>query len=203
VERAVTIDHTAFTARVLLQLQQGALTEAATDAIRTYGPEIYALFASTHRSEQDANDVFSVFCEQLWRGLAGFEGRASFRTWVYTIAWHCSARFRAQQAARLEVLSPDSRLAALADEVRVTTMSRLRREHRTRIQELRQTLPAEDQMLLILRVERDLDWLDLVRVMHPDQELDAAAMTRESARLRKRFQSVKERLRELVRAGAE
>ena len=93
-------------------------------------------------------------------------------------------------------------LAVLAEQVRVTTMSRLRREQRTRVQELRQTLPVEDQMLLILRVERDLDWTDLVRVMNPDADFDAAALTRESARMRKRFQSVKERLRDLVRADA-
>lgn len=198
----MSIDHAAFTAHLLEQLRAGRTGDAATGAIRTYGPEIYALFASIHRSEQDAGEVFSLFCELLWRGLAGFEGRALFRTWVYTVAWNASSRYRAQQRARLEVLSPDSELAVLAEQVRVTTLSRVRREQRTRVQELRQTLPVEDQMLLILRVERELDWMDLVRVIHPDADFDAAGLTRESARLRKRFQTVKERLRDLVRADA-
>lgn len=197
------IDHAAFTAQLLELLRAGRTAEAATAAIQTYGPEIYALFASIQRNEQDAGEVFSLFCELLWRGLIGFEGRALFRTWIYTIAWNASSRYRAQQRARREELSPDSRLAQLAEEVRVTTMSRLRREQRTTIQALRETLPVEDQLLLILRVERELEWTDLVRVMNPHMELDEATLQRESARLRKRFQAVKERLRELVRTHAE
>ncbi|HEY4242178.1 MAG TPA: sigma-70 family RNA polymerase sigma factor [Kofleriaceae bacterium] len=195
------IDHAAFTAQLLAQLREGRAAEAATDALRMYGPEIYALFASVHRNEQDAGEVFSLYCELLWRGLTGFEGRALFRTWIYTIAWNASSRFRSQQRARREELSPDSQLARLAEQVRVSTMSRLRLEQRTKIQVLRETLPVEDQMLLILRVERELEWTELVRVMSPDADVDAATLTRESARLRKRFQAVKERLRELVRAA--
>ena len=196
------IDHAAFTIQILARLGAGRTADAGTDAIRTYGPDIYALFASVHRDEQDAGEVFSLFCELLWRGLAGFEGRASFRTWIYTVAWNASSRFRAQQRARREELSPDSQLARLAEEVRVTTMSRLRREQRTTIQALRETLPIEDQMLLILRVERELEWTDLVRMMSPDTDFGDAALHREAARLRKRFQAIKEHLRELVRAAA-
>jgi RNA polymerase sigma-70 factor (ECF subfamily) len=196
------VDHAAFTQELLERIRAGALAGAATEAIRVYGPEIFALYASIHRSEQDASEVFSLFCEQLWRGIAGFEGRALFRTWLYTVAWNASSRFHAQQRARLEAPSPDSQLASLAERIRVTTLSRIRREQRTRIQELRQTLPVEEQMLLILRVERELEWTDLVRVMNPDADLDTAALARESARLRKRFQAVKDRLRDLVRADA-
>ena len=69
-----------------------------------------------------------------------------------------------------------------------------------RLREIRQTLPPEDQMLLVLRIERELDWKDLCRVMNPEAELGDDELTRESARLRKRFQGVKERLRQLIAA---
>ncbi|HEY4059502.1 MAG TPA: hypothetical protein VGM39_22945, partial [Kofleriaceae bacterium] len=74
---------------------------------------------------------------------------------------------------------------------------------RNRVRELRETLPEEDQLLLVLRVERELEWRDLSRVMNPEQELDEEMLTRESARLRKRFQAVKDRLRELVQADTD
>ena len=194
------LDHAAVHATLLERLQSGRLADAATFALKTYGGEIYALFAAIHRSEQDASEVFSLFCEQLWKGLPGFEGRASFRTWAYAIAWHSSSRFRQRQNAQREVLIGDADFSGLMQQVRTTTVSRLRREKRSRLRELRETLPSEDQALLILRVERELDWKDLSRVMNPGVELDAAALARESARLRKRFQAVKERLRALVAA---
>jgi RNA polymerase sigma-70 factor (ECF subfamily) len=97
------------------------------------------------------------------------------------------------------VVRSESELVALADQIARTTMSGLRGERRTRLQELRGTLPVEDQMLLVLRVERELDWNDLVRVMNDGATLDAATLARESARLRKRFQLATDKLRELAR----
>jgi RNA polymerase sigma-70 factor (ECF subfamily) len=184
---------------LLAQLRQGQLREAATGALKVYGSDIYALFMSLHRNRDDADEAFSVFCERLWQGLGRFEGRSSFRTWVYTVAWHASLRLRERQQSRREVLISDSQFSALALEVRSSTLSRLGEERRTRLQELRETLPAEDQLLLVLRIERELDWKDLARVLNPDVELDEPALARESARMRKRFQAVKERLRALIR----
>lgn len=184
---------------IVAQLQKGQLREAATGALKLYGSELYALFMSLHRNRADADEAFSLFCERLWQGLGRFEGRSSFRTWVYTVAWHASLRLREHQQARKEVLISDSQFSALALEVRTTTLSRLVEERRTRLQELRETLPAEDQLLLVLRIERELDWKDLARVLNPEVELDEIALARESAKMRKRFQAVKERLRALIR----
>ncbi len=193
------VDHQAFDRELLERLRDGRLREAATEALRVYGPEIYALLSSVHRHDGDGDDVFSLFCENLWRGLPGFQARSSFRTWAYAVAWHASSRFRGQLARR-EPLIEDAQLAALAIAVRTTTGSRLRKERHSRVRELRETLPAEDQMLLVLRIERELDWKDVSRVMCPD--LEDEAVDRESARLRKRFQLVKDRLREMIREDA-
>jgi RNA polymerase sigma-70 factor (ECF subfamily) len=199
---SVSLDHADFGRRVLEAVRAGHLDAAATDAIKTYGPEIYTLLVSIHRSRVDADDAFSLFCEKLWRGLAGYEARASFRTWAYTIAWSAASRIVAGKAARRgERLVTNSEIAALALAVRTDTMSRRRNERRTRLRELRQMLPVEEQLLLVLRVERELDWKDLARVVNPDAELDDVALDREAARLRKRFQSVKERLRTMIAAA--
>jgi RNA polymerase sigma-70 factor, ECF subfamily len=196
---SLSFDHQAFDRRLIESLRQGQVSAAATDAIKIYGPEIYTLLMSLHRD--DADDVFSMFCEKLWKGLPSFEGRSSVRTWAYAVAWSASSRFRSRKAARREVQITDSQIASLAAQVRTETRSRMRNERRSRLREIRQTLPVEDQLLLVLRVERELDWSELSRVMNPGVELDDDALGRESARLRKRFQSVKERLRELIRAA--
>jgi RNA polymerase sigma-70 factor (ECF subfamily) len=190
-------DHSVFDARLREMLDGGRVSEAATFALQSYGDEIYSLLAALHKSEIDAAEVFSRFCERLWKGLPGFESRSSFRTWAYTIAWNVSARFRDQERSRRELLVGDSEFTRLAEQVRSSTQSRLMREKKSRLVELRETLPAEDQTILILRVERELDWRELARVLH-GEAVDGEDLERESARLRKRFQMIKERLRELA-----
>jgi RNA polymerase sigma-70 factor (ECF subfamily) len=198
----VKIDHAHFDVRLRELLDGGHAGDAATLALETYGSEIYALFFALHRDESQASEMFSLFCEQLWKGLRGFEGRSTFRTWAYTVAWHAVSRWRTQERSRREVLlEDDSEFARLADRVRTTTQSRLMREKRSRLRELRETLPEEDQAILILRVERELDWRDLARVLHQGEPLDEAGLQRESARLRKRFQAIKERLRALAKGA--
>jgi RNA polymerase sigma-70 factor, ECF subfamily len=68
-----------------------------------------------------------------------------------------------------------------------------------RFQELRAQLPEADQALLILRVDRDLGWLELAEILlGPESDPTSEQLKTEAARLRKRFQLVKSRLRELV-----
>ena len=69
-----------------------ALETAATLAMRGYGPEICGYLRAVVRDEEAAAEVFSQFAEDLWRGIAGFRGDCSFRTWAYKLAWHAAAR---------------------------------------------------------------------------------------------------------------
>ncbi len=82
-------------------------------------------------------------------------------------------------------------------------MSYLQTQRKTRIAALRQSLSTEDQTLLVLRVDKQLDWTDLARVMRADDDAgpppSQATLKREAARLRKRFQLIKEKLYELGR----
>ena len=55
-------------------------------------------------------------------------------------------------------------------------------------------------MLLILRVDRRLEWVEIARVLAGDDGLvDDTSLKREAARLRKRFQIVKDRLRDMAK----
>jgi RNA polymerase sigma-70 factor, ECF subfamily len=182
----------------------GDLQAAAAAALRGYGPELYGFLIAFHRREQDAAEVFSHFTERLWRGLPAFEWQCSFRTWAYTLVRNASITYRrrARRLAAIQVPLPEgSALSAIAQEVRSDTASFLRTGRRARIVALRDSLPPEDQELLVLRIDKRLAWNDLARVLHDEEAppLDEAALKREAARLRKRFQLVKERLHELGR----
>jgi RNA polymerase sigma-70 factor (ECF subfamily) len=85
--------------------------------------------------------------------------------------------------------------------VRTQTLTFLRTQTKKRIAELRDELPEDDRVLLILRVDRGLAWVELARVLlgeRIDGGHDDATVKREAVRLRKRFQLVKERLTQLA-----
>ena len=172
---------------------------AATAALRGYGPELYGFLAALHRDEADAADVFSDLSLRLWRGLPRFAWHSSLRTWAYTIARNASLSFR-EKGRRDIALDDASEVGRVAQEVRTATRSYLRTDHKNRFAAIRASLPLEDQELLVLRIDRALEWKDLAQALTGDDTpLDAETLRRESARLRKRFQTLKERLLELGR----
>ena len=77
----------------------------------------FARLVSTHRrgllthcyrvlgSPADAEDALQESLLAAWRGLAGFEGRSSLRTWLYQVSTHAALRIAGQRSPRL--LSPD------------------------------------------------------------------------------------------------
>jgi RNA polymerase sigma-70 factor (ECF subfamily) len=182
---------------------QGRVGEAAERALRGYGPEVYGFLSALHRDETAAADVFAVWSERLWLGLGGFGWGCSLRTWAYAVARNCSVSHlrSAQRRARREAPAPISELAArVAEEVRTRTHTFQRTEVKSKMAALREGLSQEDQALLTLRIDRKLEWNDIARVMLAEEgEPEAAALKRESQRLRKRFQTVKERLVEMAR----
>lgn len=165
-----------------------------------YGGEILGWLSAILASETDADDAFSLFCEDLWRSLARYRGRCSPRTWCYMIARHAASRiYEARRSQRATPVAevPDGALVA---PLRETTLLHFRTAVKDRLRSLRAELAPEDQTLLILRVDRDLGWRDIAFVeLGPD--VGDTELTRHAAALRKRFERVKQRLRALAAAA--
>jgi len=176
---------------------------AASAVVRDYGPEILGFLTAVFRDDVEANDAFAEVAEALWRGLPEFAWRSSVRTWAYAIARNVT-RVRRRNAARRGrrvMNASDAFFQGVVDKVRTETTPFLRTEKKTRLQALRDALPEEDRMLLVLRVDRGLPWIDVARIVATDEDApaDDAALAQEAARLRKRFQLVKDRLRDLAK----
>lgn len=180
---------------ILRLFGKGNMDATATYALECYGPEVLGFLVATLRNEPDAEDVFSQLCEDAWRGIGKFGWRCSFRTWLYTLARHATARYLRSPHRKRGRLIPLSAAAEVAKSVRLSTVAHLRTEVKDSFSRLRDKLDPEDQALLILRVDRNLSWNDIARVMVEDAELDAEDLARISARQRKRFQTIKETLR--------
>jgi RNA polymerase sigma-70 factor (ECF subfamily) len=177
----------------------GQFDEATTLALERYGPEILGILAARLRSDGDAAEVFSIFAEDLWRGLPGFAWRCTLRAWAHRVARNAANRFAIAGARRAAFAQPvpGEAIEAVADRVKTTTLIYLKSEVKSEIRRLRDELPPEDQLVLVLRVDKDMEWREVAMAL-ADEDLDEAALVREAARLRKRLQIATTRLRELA-----
>jgi RNA polymerase sigma-70 factor, ECF subfamily len=175
-------------------LETRQLHPAATLALRTYGPELYGFLAGQLQNGTDADEVFSQLTEDLWRGLPQFEWRCSLRTWLYLLARHAAVRFRVSPWNR-GGRTGDSRLDEQIAQVRSQTEPWLRTDVKDRLRQLRDSLHPDDRLILVLRLDRGLSWNEVALVTLGEEKASAEALRRESARLRKRFQDLKDELR--------
>lgn len=178
-------------ARVRAQLSAGDPRGAATDAMRSLGPKIFGYLRAVLRDDADAGDAFSLFGENLWRGIETFRFESSFRTWAYRIAWNAALAVRDEAWKRHGRRLETGEASRLAEEIR-TTAARMER-HRTALDSLREELSPEEQTLLHLRIDQQLSWDDIAQVF------GGTGSPVESATLRKRFERLKDRLATLAK----
>jgi len=172
---------------------------ATIEAIRIYGPELIGWLCALLGSEADAQDAFSRMAERLWKSLPGFDGRCSLRAWCYMLARQAASRVRSAAPRRHEdLVSHVPSIVAAVTDVWSNTRTE-RREAEDVYAEIRRELDEDDQTLLVLRVDRELAWRDIAVVMLGEDATDDA-VTRKAATLRKEFERLKERLRELAAA---
>jgi RNA polymerase sigma-70 factor, ECF subfamily len=176
-------------ARVDAAHTAGQPHQAVALLVEGYGPELLSFLAASLPDRDTAADVFSQACEDLLRTFATFRHQCSYRTWVYALARTAMRRhFDDLHVRRREPLVSSLELEAAR---RTTTAAFLKSEWKDRFRALRDALSPEDRALLVLRVDRDMGWDDIVTVWN---EQAAAPVT--SAALRKRFERIKLTLRE-------
>jgi RNA polymerase sigma-70 factor (ECF subfamily) len=177
----------------------GDLRGACTVAIDGYGSELLSYLIAIMRDDSAASEAFSATCEAIWRELHNFEWRSSFRTWAYVLARHSASRSFRSPHRRPDHAIPLSQIpevSAIIERVRTQTQPWLRTEVKDGVARLREKLSPDEQTLLILRVDRQMSWQDVARVLEPENADEGNA----TARIRKRFQRVKEKLRELAQS---
>ncbi len=182
----------ALESRISTLLTAGERAAAITLAVRGYGPQILGYLQAVLRSTDDGAEAFSRFCEDLWVGVDTYARRSSFKAWAYTVAWHAALQVVRDPERKRQRPLVSQEAEKLAHEVRSLTGPHLLTVNKDRLAELRQSLDPADQTLLILRLDRDLSWREIAEVLASEgEEITDAAV-------RKRFERIKDRLRELA-----
>jgi RNA polymerase sigma-70 factor, ECF subfamily len=178
--------------RVRELVAAGDLDTAATEAIRGLGPQVLRYLRSLLREESAATEAFSQFAENLWKGLPGFRGDASLRTWAFRLAFHAALNLREEAWRRRGRRLATGEASKIADEVRTKTVVRVERQ-RQALDKLRESLSDEDRSLLVLRIDQALSWAEIADVLSAEgRRVEAATVT-------KRFERVKERLAKMAK----
>jgi len=184
----------AIDAKVRALRGEGDLEGAATLAIQSLGPEILGYLTALLQNPADAHEVFSQFAEDLWKGLSGFRGESSLRTWAYRLARHAALRHRRDPYRRRGERLETTQASAVAGAVIAST--EIRHEWRAQqLARLRARLAEDEQTLLILRVDRGLSWSETAEVLAGED-----GSRPEEAALRKRFERLKDKLAKAARA---
>ena len=176
--------------------QSGDTQEAVRLGLELYQVEVYSFLCARLRSEADAHEVFSQLTEDVVRGIAKFAWRASFRTWLYTLARNAAVRFEAAQSQHAKRHDPISQVSDPVVVERSRTRPYMRTDVKDRFAALRESLTPEEQSLLVLRIDRGLSWDEVARIMYDGDDDDEAELERHTTNLRQRFRQLKIRLEE-------
>jgi len=177
----------------------GELERAATLTLEHYGPELMGFLLHHLAGRDPANEVFGEFSEVFWETLPRFEWRCSMRSWAYKLARHVAMGYRKRERRRANML-PLSRLSIVVEQLRSATANYQKTEIQDRFRTIREQLSPEDRALLALRLDRRMSWDEIAEILCDEAEpLEPARLKTEAARLRKRYQLLKERMRKSLR----
>ncbi|HTU61063.1 MAG TPA: sigma factor, partial [Polyangiales bacterium] len=120
--------------------------------LQEIGPKVLAFLVQRLGNASDASEVFSIFSEDLWRALPSFEWRCTVRGYSFALARSAAIRYRRQASERpgRKLSLSEASLSQLVERVRDRTLSYLRSEVKTQMQELIKRLPEDDRALLAL-----------------------------------------------------
>jgi len=166
---------------------------ATTAALRAYGVELLGFLRAIAGDHDLAAEAFAELGEDVWKGLAKFRWESSLRSWLYALARNALAQLRRDPRRRRERNLPLSIAPEMAAMVRTVTREIQRTEVKDEFRLLREQLDPEEHEILLLRLDRDLAWKDIARILGGDDDLAARAVA-----LRKRFERAKQRLKKLA-----
>lgn len=185
-------------------LDRGDLALAVQLVARSCGDELYAFCLARCRDATRADDAFSLTLVDLWRGLPAFRREGTVRTWAYVVARRAIHRVHRSTWERRREPLPSQALDELHVHIRTRASSVLREQDRV-VRALRESLDAEDAELLSLRIDEELSWLEIARILtapaDPEgdpgatEAPDEAELAKRAAAMRQRFGRLKTRLR--------
>jgi RNA polymerase sigma factor (sigma-70 family) len=173
---------------IVAQHEPSALARSLHLLIRRYAAEMRAFFRSRTASRQSMEEVYAVFTEDVWKGLPQLRSDKHVRSWLYVVARNALSR-HVRFKRRWRLRHTGSGLDSLPAEVRQSYGTR--QTNLAQLTPLLAELSPADRELLEQRLVKAMPWREIALQSARDTgttDTSEAFVTRESARLRKRYQ---------------
>jgi DNA-directed RNA polymerase specialized sigma24 family protein len=181
-------------AAIFAACDQRDFRRATTLLIHAYAARVRAFLNNRLRDSAGCAEVFAVFSEDVWKGIASLRGRTSVVPWVFVLARNALYRHgRAQQRWAVRHVSLDAAPDVPTSDDQVAELDGVGHAH---IAPLLHQLSASERWLLDQRFVAGNSWNEIARAqLVSARPPDHDAVLRESARLRKKSQLIVQRLR--------
>jgi RNA polymerase sigma-70 factor, ECF subfamily len=171
---------------IVVHSEQAGLARSLSLLIRRYAVEVRAFLRSRTGSRHSMEEVYSVFTEDVWKGLPQLRSEKHARTWLYVVARNALSRhvrFKRRWRLRHTFSGLDSAPAELEQSYGT------QRGNLQQLTPLLAELSEPDRELLDQRLVKALPWREIALASaRAAGDTSEAFVTRESARLRKRYQ---------------
>jgi hypothetical protein len=170
--------------RVRELIDRGDVSAAAALFLDKYGPDVFGFLSGVLEDTRVARATYKGFVKRVSAELPAFQWKCSPRVWLYYLAR------RELEARRSSATRSESKQVGETEVWRDAGLIKV-------IGAVRRTLSEEERELLILRVDRLLDWYSLAITRLGETAMFAAIVT-EARVLRKRIERLLERIESLT-----
>ena len=163
-------------------------TVAYEELMRRYQRTLFNVCARYLGNERDADDVCQEVMLKVLHGLKHFEGKAKFKTWLYSITYNeCITQYRKERRKRrlLDALSLDP-VEEASDEKAPSV------EQRPELDKWLVHVNQIDREILVLRFVAELEFQEIADIMHMGLSATKMRYKRALDKLREKFSGVAE-----------
>jgi RNA polymerase sigma-70 factor (ECF subfamily) len=184
---------------LIAQLKAGS-EEAFAWLVATYHQPVYSLIARTMPVTSDAADITQEVFVKVYRGISGFHGDASLRTWIYRIALHEASNQRrwwsrhCRQEVTIEAETGESSEGqplcikdTLVDEHESPFETAAQSEIRSRVEAELREVPDPFRTVVILRDIEGLAYEEIAEILNVNLGTVKSRLMRGRAHLKARL----------------
>ena len=171
---------------VLAKKQLPYVTFAYEELMRRYETHLYNIALRYLNNNADAEEVVHEVMLKVFVNLKKFEGRSSFKTWIYKLTYNESVDKIRAVARHPSTQNQDIELTA-AEEVEPLSSSEL-----SAIDSWMKTLNAIDKSIVVFRIQFELDFKEIAQIV--DLNLSTVKMKHKRALEKLRNSNISNRL---------
>lgn len=138
------------------RVSDGDLRGGTEVAFAVYGPEVFGFLIGVIDDVDAAKDVYGEVVQRVRTEIDGFGWRSTLRVWLYALCRRELRDWRLRKRRAAIVPEAESAPAEVSHARRLPGRARA-------LSKLRRTMTQEERELLILRIDRRLDWTELAQ----------------------------------------